>query len=369
MVRALPGAGALAAHPAATPADSGVPAGLQQVAQFPAQVDNLKVVITDASNIDNGIVTVKVTAPLGSSTDISLKLNWNADGSQVTAAGDFPNVGSGSNDLKLDFDNTPPAIYNMANGTASNDSILAEATIPDYTLPPWTYFRSVRFTQYNVPNESAADCTGNEVTAYTVDDNCNFTPITLKSDFVAAAWLNGTGISIHHGTLKNPGAVGPSLSAKGTLCKSTQFGGTVKWPDDAIGYTPPGKNGHGNTFAVVPRVTGYCNKTLVDHVSAAMPVDGHTLQPVPLSGVVALSCDKHLNLDDGNYSTKYTETVADKCKVCSDPATYTTSNGGTYSQDADGHIDSYTALASCHAAPGTFGDLSPNPFYTSYTTK
>ncbi len=354
----------LAAAGAQTNSIPAGPSGMTDDGQATAQIDALKVIVTDASNIDNGIVTVKVTAPLGSATDISLDL-----GVTTTVTQDFPNTGTGTNDLKLNFDDTPPAIYSIANGSATNASILAETTIPDYSLSPWTYFRKVRFTQYNVPNENAADCTGNEVTAYIIDDNCNFTPITLKSDFIAAVWLNGTGTSMHHGILKNPGAVGPSLSAKGTLCKSTQFvGGKVQWPNDAIGYTPPGKNGHGNTFAVVSSVTGYCNKTLVDHVSAAMPVDS-TLHAAPLSGVVALSCGKQLNLDDGSYSTTRTETVADKCTACSNPATFTNSNGGTYSQDADGHVDSYTSLPDCHASPGTFQDLAPNPFYTSYRTK
>ena len=99
-----------------------------------------------------------------------------------------------------------------------------------------------------------------------------------------------------------------------------------------------------------------------------MPVDS-TLHAAPLSGVVALSCGKQLNLDDGSYSTTRTETVADKCTACSNPATFTNSNGGTYSQDADGHVDSYTSLPDCHASPGTFQDLAPNPFYTSYRTK
>jgi hypothetical protein len=94
-------------------------------------------------------------------------------------------------------------------GTTSAQSV----KVPTYTLSTfWTYFKKVRFTQYNVPNEIASDCIGAEVTAYTIDNSCTIKAITLKSDFVAAAWINGTGVSISNGILKNAAASGPALA-------------------------------------------------------------------------------------------------------------------------------------------------------------
>ena len=333
------------------------PNGMVLYDQRPAQVANLKAVITDTSNIMNGIVTVKLTAPSSTKGDLNLDFNGaDANGLELSQV-PFTALAPGSQNLKLPFDKTIlPGIYPMANGTwdATVPSVaeVQSVTVPDYTLPtPWTYFRKVRFTQYNVPHESA--CTGDEVKAWTIDDNCNFNQIWLQSDFVDAAWLNGTGITRSNVILKNAAAVYPGLGSKQARCKSTQFGGKVKWPVGAQGYSP------GNTFEVVNAVTGSCSISLNNHQSAAMPVDPDTMDSVMLSGVMALSCKDRIVLDKETYTTAYTETVADKCKACSNPKTFT---GG-----ADGHVDSYTSNPACHTGPGTIGDLGY--FYTSYPTK
>ena len=67
-----------------------------------------------------------------------------------------------------------------------------------------------RHSQYNTPTESA--CIGGQSPAYiarivshdpkTNEANCSFPPTTMKSDFVYQANLNGSGISLNHGTVE-----------------------------------------------------------------------------------------------------------------------------------------------------------------------
>ncbi len=307
----------------------------------------------------DGLVTVKLTAPTGTKGDLTL--NFHGINGIYTQA--FKNQTPGSPTLKLDLTSVPPDVYvKMQDGTwnasVPGTTSAQSVKVPTYTLSTfWTYFKKVRFTQYNVPNEIASDCIGAEVTAYTIDNSCTIKAITLKSDFVAAAWINGTGVSISNGILKNAAASGPALGSKQSLCKSTEFGGKVTWPAGAIGYTPVGKGAYGNTFKVVTAVTASCSIPLVNEQSAAMPVDNN-LNPVSLSNVIPLSCQDRLNLAADTNTTKYSETVADKCQKCSDQSTFGTANG---------HVDSYTSSPDCHWSPNTFQDLGN--FYTSDTMK
>ena len=56
-----------------------------------------------------------------------------------------------------------------------------------------------RQSQYNTPTESS--CTGPPAPAYVTDTHCTYTPTTFKSDFITQADLNGSSISLYHGTL------------------------------------------------------------------------------------------------------------------------------------------------------------------------
>jgi len=58
-----------------------------------------------------------------------------------------------------------------------------------------------RHSQYNTPNESA--CMGSPSAAYITNPSCTFTATTLRSDFISQSWLNGSGITINHGTEQN----------------------------------------------------------------------------------------------------------------------------------------------------------------------
>jgi len=314
------------------------------------QIEALSAKITDTSDIMNGNVTVNLTAPSGTTGDLNLNLygvqNFNTYSKQ------FSSLGPGLQNLELDFDYVQPDIYSTADGqwnAGANGS--APVIMPTYTLPtPWTYFRKIRFTQYNKPHESA--CAGGDADAWLVDTGCNFTKIRLKSDFIAAVWLNGTGISLHHGTLQNAWALG--LGSNQATCANEY----TKHPG-AIGQGEY----DGNTFVEITSITGSCpNQTLVEDQSLAMPCvktktsTGKTICPASiLSGVQALNCGDDLNLDKGDYTTAFTRTVDDKCPKCSQQSTF---------KSADGHIDAFSSSEQCSG--DDVGDLGY--FYTSYPT-
>ena len=60
---------------------------------------------------------------------------------------------------------------------------------------------SYRHSQYNTPNES--ECDGNPAAAYITNPSCVFTSTTLLDDFIPQSWLNGSGITISHGSEQN----------------------------------------------------------------------------------------------------------------------------------------------------------------------
>jgi len=313
----------------------------------------ISAIITDTSDIKNGNVTVNLSAPSGTTGDLMLDFNGSDASGPELAQAPFPALSPGTQTLQLTFDSIDPGIYPMANGTwdanVPGASGVQSVTVPDYTLPtPWTYFRKIFYTQYNVPHESA--CSGGDADAWLVDTSCNFTKIRLNSAFITAVWTNGTGISEHYGTLKN--AAGVKLgSGNGQKCQN-------KYPSGAIGSTPKlpnGKNGNGNTFEVVSSITGSCNTTLVADQSLAAPSS-------ILSSVQVLSCGDQLNLDDGDYTTASTRTVSDLCPYCSNTSPFNNPTSPMYG--ADGHIDAFSSNPSCTGkSVGSLGF-----FYTSYPT-
>ncbi len=332
-----------------------------EVARASAVYTPVTATITDTSDIMNGNITVKLTAPSGTTGDLTLDFNGSsASGTELSQA-PFTALAPGSQELQLPFDSILPGIYPMANGTRDatlpGTSTAQAVTVPDYTLPtPWTYFRKIFYTQYNIPHESA--CSGNDVDAWLVSKDivrgkttCSFKRIKLNSQFIKATWRNGTGVSEHYGTLKNAAAVklGDAQNCVG------------QYPPGAIGHSKAG----GNTFEVVASVTGACpNQTLVKGQSLAMPCTQIGKQcPVSiLSGVQVLSCGDQLNLDSGNYATAFTRTVDDKCPACSDTSPFSDENSPMYG--ADGHIDAFSSNTSCTGkGVGNLGS-----FYTSYPT-
>jgi hypothetical protein len=334
------------------------------------QIQALSAKITDTSDIMNGNVAVKLTAPSGTTGDLTLNFyGATSIQNQVLDINLFPSQVPGSQALKLDFDSVPPAIYSTADGTWNatlpGATAVQTVNVPDYTLPtPWTYFRNIFYTQYNIPHESECEKSANDtgdtdawvVTTDVVKGKtiCHFTPIKLNAQFIAATWMNGTGIDDGGDTLKN--AVALNLgSGSGEICHG-------QYPQGAVGYTPTtvrnGKTvyGNGNTFAVVSSITGSCtHQTLIVDQSLAAPSS-------ILSGVKALSCGDVLNLDDGDHTTASMRTVADLCPACSDTSSFSDEDSTMYG--SDGHIDALSSSTSCTGHD--VGNLGF--FYTSYPT-
>lgn len=293
--------------------------------------------ITDTSQIKDGIVTVNLTGPSGTSGDLTLSFT----GSKQQYSQTFPALQPGTHILDLTLSDVTADKYTSVDGTWATNIESVDAL--SYTLTsPWIYFGYVRYTQYNVPYESA--CSGAPGGAWLVTTSCTFTKIGLNSTFTSQAWLNGTGVSTSYGILKNAAAV--NLGDQKGPCKG-------KYPSGAIGHGTTG----GNTFEIVSSITGSCNKTLVDNQSAAVPASGSPLKSVPLSGLAALSCGDQLNLDTGNNVSAYGRTAADLCSACSNSSTFT---GGTV-----GHVDSYSSSQTCQSGPGKLSDLGD--FYSAKT--
>jgi hypothetical protein len=326
---------------------------VEGVASSSAQYAPLSATITDTSDIMNGNVTVKLTAPAGTTGNLNLDFNGSDASGLELSQTPFTTQTLGSQNLQLPFDTILPGIYPMANGTwdamIPGASTAQAVNVPDYTLPtPWTYFRKIFYTQYNVPHESS--CSGRDEDAWIVSTTvskgkttCHFTKIKLNSQFIAAAWMNGTGVDNDGDTLKNAFAVnlGDTQNCAG------------QYPSGAIGHNTPG----GNTFEIVSSITGSCNITLTADQSLAMPCiqTGRQCLAAILSGVQALSCGDQLNLDSGDHTTASTRSVGDLCPMCSKSETF---NG------ADGHIDAFSSSESCTG--GAVKNLGY--FYTSYPT-
>lgn len=289
--------------------------------------DVATVLLTDASDLQDGIVGVRISLPDQTTGQLTLTFT----GEEGTASQAFPQLASGSARLRLDFEEIDPGTYSSASAqcTAEGGTVKSpKLQIPD----EWVYFGKVRYTQYNVPSESP--CPAGSSAAWLVTPQCEFTQIALKPQFISQAWINGTGLSDSYGILKNAAAVG--LGDQSGPCAGD-------YPPGAVGHGATG----GNTFEVVKTVTGSCNIALTDNDSAAFP-------STSLSGVKRLACGDEVNLDAGAHGTEYTRTRADTCPVCSDPSTFA---------GADGHVDSYSSNQTCQSGPGKLADLGF--FYSS----
>lgn len=321
-------------------------------------------VITDTSRLQDAIMSVNLSAPSGTTGELIPVLHGTvASGTAIDSGPDIPSLAPGQQDVDLDFDFVIPAVYTRADGNwyplvppAASPLTLQ---IRPYTFPTsWTYFRKIFYTQYNIPHESS--CAGTDSDAWIVSASvakgktvCNFTPIKLNSDFIAAVWINGTGIDNGGDILKN--AAGLKLG-DAQRCAG-------QYPAGAIGHTPQKvsprgdiANGNGNTFVIVsPPITGSCNETLIPDQSLAVPSS-------VLSGVKELSCNDLLSLDSGDHALAYTRTAADLCPACSKASPFFDQSSPMYG--ADGHIDAFSPNVSCTGR----GVGSLGFFYTSYPT-
>jgi len=337
----------------ATNSGGGSGSGTAQVYALPA--------ITDTSDLQNAVLSVSLSAPSGTTGDLVPDFHGtDASGTAIDSGPDIPSLAPGQQDVDLDFDSIGPAVYTRADGNwyplAPSASSPVTLNITPYTFPiPWTYFRKVFYTQYNVPHESA--CAGGDSDAWIVSTStvkgktvCSFQKMKLNSQFIAATWLNGTGVDGDGDILKNAVAVNLG-SSRGEVC----YG---QYPEGAVGH------GNGNTFEIVSSITGSCSRTLVPDQSVAIPCAqaGSRCLPSVLSGVQALSCGSQLNLDSGDHTTAYTRTAADLCPACSNTSAFFDESSPM--NGADGHIDAFSSNVSCTGK----GVGSLGFFYTSYPT-
>jgi hypothetical protein len=356
------------ASPSSDPAESAtVTVGTApNTATAEAQIEALSAEIIDTSDIMNGNVSVKLTAPSGTNGDLTLNLYGQQNSSIYTLLDS--GLAEGSKELKLSLEGVQPDVYPTADGTwdanLPSTSTSQTVDIPTYTLPTsWTYFRKVRFTQYNTPDENAqndAACRGSQANAWIVTAvattnaqgktkyKCSFEQIALNSEFIQQTWINGTGRSRNYGLLQNAAAV---LLGDHQRCRG-------QYPPGARGHSDAGQN-NGNTFVRATAIVPSCPHMTLEDGGAAMPVDKDTMEPTKLSGVIPLQCGYQLNLDAEDYQTAHSRTIVDKCKKCSDPDSLS---------GADGHVDSYTTESACRRS--YFKDLDQRTFfYTSNITE
>jgi hypothetical protein len=176
---------------------------------------------------------------------------------------------------------------------------------------PWNVLGTIRYSQYNVPVESA--CSAATTNAYIVDSlsACTFTQTTLRSAFFSQVKVNGTGESLNHGIIKAGAA-----TRLGTAC---------------AGQFPVGAM-VSNSFLQVASVTGSCNVNLTPDLSVATHRS------------LSLACSSNLQLVRSDNANQGPRTRHDTCPAC---------NSGF--NGTDGHIDSFTASQSCSA--NQVGDL------------
>ena len=159
--------------------------------------------------------------------------------SNSTARGGTHTISFGINSVPADAYTKVKARWTVGASTPSDTIDYSFRVLGDYT-----------HTVYNTPNESA--CSGAPGAAYiaTLDSHpqdglpqCSFSSTTMKSDFIAQARLNGSGVSLEHGTVE----------VEDTCTDATNF------PTD----------GSANTFRGNSSVNGSCRLGIANNSVAA----------------------------------------------------------------------------------------------------
>ena len=174
------------------------------------------------------------------------------------------------------------ATWTVGSATPNNTKAYSFQVLGDYT-----------HSQYNTPTESG--CSGSSESAYVIQTPCTFVDTTFKSDFRSQVALNGTGISIHHGTI-----------GREFHCVKAE-------------HNPPeGANGY--TFRTGHTVAGSCGS--VSNSTVAIP-RGH----------------QHLSCDDSIYIVGVgVKTVTDLCPRCGSEQIDNYTTRSACSKDEIGHL-------------------------------
>ena len=298
------------------------PNGWRCTDQRTVQITSLAAVITDTSQIVNGIVTVKLTAPSGITGDLTLYLM--AADQYYTQT--FSALSPGSHTLKFSLPTIPPDTYISANGDWNTS--LQSAAVPSKSFAQdWVFLGLIRFSQYNTPNESG--CSPPTMEMYVFHrSTCSYDTDSFRTQFVNQTFWDGTGASEKWGFVKPLG----TTNAR-TLCGAKTL--------------PPSANSL-NTLVDVDNNQGACLTDLsANHSMATFP----NPKNVPSA---QLQCSYHnsLTLDNPTNLPVASRYAADLCPWC-----YKDFRG------TRGHIDSYTDADFCD--PHDPRNIDFGNFYTS----
>lgn len=232
------------------------------------------------------------------------------DGNPVSSAVQaFDARGPGDFSATVDRPALRPSNYNrlVARWKAVDPPLTGRLEPPQ----PWQVLGTIRYSQYNVPAESACPAATRNVFIVDSLESCNFTASTLRARFATQVNLNGTGNSVAHGTLKAGAA-----TRLGRAC---------------MGSFPPGAEVN-NSYLQVPDVRGSCNVPLVADTSLAV------------ARGAPIACRRELQLVTGANANFGQRIRHDLCPACA----------GDFA-GTDGHIDHFSGAEACSS--NAVGDL------------
>ncbi len=155
-------------------------------------------------------------------------------------------VTGGTHIVPFNVENLPEGEYTSIIATLTSGDSSIQASYYYYFTVLGIYLH----TQYNTPIEN--ECGGTAANACLSDTQCQYTSITLLSDFISEVYENGSGESAEYGSLQ-----------WGNYCWTT-------------GYPLTSPCGTSNTFAQVNNIIGSCGSS----VQAGQTVAVHPNHPV-----------------------------------------------------------------------------------------
>jgi hypothetical protein len=247
--------------------------------------DNVHSVQVTSVNLPADQVSVTLSGPSGASGQ--LVVTWNGPGGNAAINNNTRSVGS--------YTFNPP-LGNLVSGQYTG--VTAQWTVNGVTASgsKTSNFRvlgTYTQTQYNTPAES--QCSGSSGTAYltTGPTSCPWSTISLISQFITQAWINGSGATINYDLIQ----------------------------EYLAGCSPP-QGGNQNYFRRVGQVTPACGGQGLSDTTVAADFDS-TNHPLSCGDSVLI-----VGLGGGVGTVK---TVTDKCPACTGQA----------------HIDNYNTGSAC----------------------
>lgn len=231
---------------------------------------------------------------------------------------------SGDYDISIARSEIKPGVYRIIEVEWKTTQNLSSS----YDLPSrWIVHGTTRHSVYNTPVE--AKCSGKSIDAYVLNNKCKSILVSLNKKFSDQLYINGTGRSIHYGTLAYV-----DVENKHSLC---------------YGRYPKNRKNE-PIYLMVDEIKGACGNKLGDTDQAAFPNPKKSK-----SGGNDLECkDKTTLVTQPSESLHSTRIVKDYCPICKKKEA-----------GVDFHIDNYTITEEC--IPGKIGDLGN--FWTAHIEK